>query len=326
MRGIKLSSFLQWKLNIYFYLAFGWNVTRLLVFSLGKIYFFFNREEKKRIVDAIFEVISREKSNKNCHRIAKNVFKGILAHYYEKMFIAFEDPERATRFLHKSIQSRSLSVLNRKLAEGNGVIMVTGHYGAIEYIPTLLAVNGYPVSMIARFNSKQLKEKVFAQAVKYDIKLIDAEETGGVIASAVRELRENRIVITECDEINQWRPSKSEKISFLGKTTGLDRTINVIHKRTNAKVVFGVIHRYSLQDYELIMYSYEGILRLMENAALPSVGETVLKFLEQCIYANPEQWYQWKNYSKIGLAPSHAAAGKTVVSLPLLEPDLAEAA
>jgi len=325
MRGIKLSSFLQWKLNIFFYLTLGWNMTRVLVFSLGKIYFFFNREEKNRIVNAVFEVVSRRKSNRNCRLVVKNVFKGILAHYYEKMFIAFEDPERATRFLRKSIQSRSLSVLNRKLAKGNGVIMVTGHYGAIEYVPTLLAVNGYPVSMIARFNSKQLKEKAYSQAVKYDIKLIDAAETGGVIASAVRELRKNRIVITECDEIKQWKPSKSKSISFLGKTTGLDRTINVIHKRTHAKVVFGVIHRYSLKDYELIMYSYEGILRMMENATLPSVGETVLKFLEQCIYANPEQWYQWKNYSNIGLAPSSGTNGKTAVSLPLLKPGLARA-
>ena len=132
MKRIKLSSFLQWKLNVFFYLALGWSMTRLLIFSLGKIYFFFNREEKRRIADAVFEVVSREKTSGNRRHLVRNVFKGILSHYYEKMFIAFEEPERATRFLRRSIQSRSLSILDRKLAEGNGVIMVTGHYGAIE--------------------------------------------------------------------------------------------------------------------------------------------------------------------------------------------------
>ncbi len=325
MKRIKLSSFLQWKLNIFFYLALGWSVTRLLIFSLGKIYFFFNREEKRRIIGAVFEVASREKSSRDPRHIVRNVFKGILSHYYEKMFIAFEDPKRATRFLRRSIQSQRLPILDGKLAEGNGVIMVTGHYGAIEYIPTLLAVNGYPVSMIARFNSNHLKKKAFSQAAKYDIKLIDATQNGGVIGSAVRELRENRIVITECDEIEQWRPSKSKRISFLGRKTGLDRTINVIHKRTKAQVVFGVIHRHSLHDYDLIMHSHGGMLRMMGDAGMSSVGETVLKFLEQCIYASPEQWYQWKNYFEIGWAPLPRMKGKVPASLPMLKPGMVQA-
>ncbi len=324
MKRIKLSSFLQWRFNLFIYLAFGWKVTRLLIFSLGKIYFFFNREEKQQIMDAVFQVASCRNRQKSHRRIIKTVFKGILAHYYEKMFIAFEDPERATGFLNKHVLSDNLSVLDEKMATGNGVIMVTGHYGAIEYIPTLLAVNRYPVTMIARFNSRKLREKAFSQAEKYEIKLIDAAANGGVISSAVKELRKNRVVVTECDEIKQWRPSKKGQISFLGKKTRLDRTINVIHKRTKSAVVFGVIHRHSLKDYELIMHAYEDILSIMKDAQPSSVGETVLKFLERYIYENPEQWYQWKNYSAIEGDARHVSDVKTSVSLPLLKHRVAQ--
>jgi KDO2-lipid IV(A) lauroyltransferase len=156
-----------------------------------------------------------------------------------------------------------------------------------------------PVSMIARFKSEQLKRRVYTQAEKYHIKLIDAEQRGNVIGAAISELRKNRILVTQCDEIEEWRPSAKEKISFLGRVTGLDRTLNTIHKRTGAEVVFAVIHRHNLLEYRFIARGYEEMLRVLQEGSQQSVGKTVLKFLEQCIYVHPEQWYQWKKYGEI---------------------------
>ena len=44
---IKLSPFLQAKVNVFLYLRFGWGVARFYIFILGKLYYFFNRKEKK---------------------------------------------------------------------------------------------------------------------------------------------------------------------------------------------------------------------------------------------------------------------------------------
>jgi len=280
-------------------LTFGWKIARVFIFVFRRLYFFFNKREKSCIKDAILEVIGCRDQEIDIKEITKKVFNGILSHYYEKLFIAFEEPKKATRFLNKNINSEDLMILKKKLSKGNGVVMVTGHYGAIEYIPTLLAVNNFPISMIAKFKTKQLKGKVYAQAKKYEIKLIDAENTGNVFKSAIKELRDNRILVTQCDEIEEWRPSEKKKISFLGRITGVDRTINIIQRRSGAEIVFGIIHRYNLSEYKLMMYNYEDMLQILGDASISSVGETMLKFLEQYIYANPEQWYQWKEYVEI---------------------------
>jgi len=50
-------------------------------------------------------------------------------------------------------------------------------------------------------------------------------------------------------EIENWKPSKNEKMLFLGKTIGVDKTINLIQRRTKAEVIFGVLHRFSLRKY-----------------------------------------------------------------------------
>jgi lauroyl/myristoyl acyltransferase len=286
------------------YLTFGWKAAKSYVFLLGKLYFSLNKKEKHQIKEAVFQVIGSRNQVRDTKDITKKVFDGILSHYYEKLFIAFEEPEKAGRFLNQTVRSEDWSVLNRKLLKGNGVILVTGHYGAIEYLPTLLAINNFPTSLIARFKTTQLKKKVYSQAEKYNIRLIDGEETGNVIRSAIKELRENRILVTLCDEIEEWRPSAKKRMSFLGRVTFGDRTINIIRERTGAEIVFGIIHRYSLNKYKLIMYAYEDMLRLLDRSSTFSVGETVLKFLERYIYANPEQWYEWKKYPEIEMLPA----------------------
>jgi Kdo2-lipid IVA lauroyltransferase/acyltransferase len=305
-----LSRFLQSKFNMFLYSVFGWNMARVLVFFFGRLYFYFNKEEKQRIEHAVWESMGPGKKRSDVRKLTKNVFKGIYCHYYEKLFIAYEKPEKAIRFMNRNIADKDLHKLRAVLRKGRGVVLVTGHYGAIEYIPTLLAAQGFPVSIIAKFKTPQLKQKVYSQAEKYGIKLIDGAREGGVLRAAVRELNENRVLITQCDEIEEWRPSAKKSMSFLGRITGLDRTINVLQKRTGAEIVFGIIHRYHLDKYELRMVGYPEILSRLAQPSGLSVGEAVLKFLERTIYANPEQWYQWKKYFAIGSGALHVRVKK----------------
>lgn len=296
---VNLSPFLQARFNIFLFLTFGWGLAKLYIFCLGRFYYFFNRQEKRVINNAVLDVVGRLNREINIRDLSKKVFRGIFSHYYEKLFIAFEKKEKATSFLNRSISCDDLEVIRRCLSKGKGVILITGHYGAIEYIPTLLAVNDFDISMIAKFKTKQLKDKVFSQAEKYKIRLIDAENSGNVLKAAIKELKQNRVLVTQCDEIEEWRPSERKKTSFLGKVTGLDRTINIIQRRTGAEVVFGVIHRINLNAYKLIAYSEEDMSRMLNSSSQLSAGEIVLKVLEQFIYYHPEQWYQWKKYPEI---------------------------
>ena len=317
---MNLSSFLQCRANVFLYLTFGWKIARIFIFLLGRLYFFLSKKEKNRIENAVFEAIGRGNQEADMSKITKKVFSGILCHYYEKMFIAFEKPRRASKFLNQNIMSEDLNVLRKSLLKRKGVIVVTGHYGAIEYIPTLLAINNFPVSMIAKFKTEKLRKKVYSQAEQYKVKLIDADLTQNVVGTAIKELRKNRILVTECDEIEEWRPSERKRVSFLGRIAGLDRTINILQKRTGAEVVFCVIHRFSLSQYRLIMVAHEEMLQILGNIQPASVGETVLKFLEKYIYASPEQWYQWKKYFEIEPSPAMARSVQKPTSPLVLKP------
>ena len=321
---IKLSSFLQWKGNVYLYQKFGWELAFRYLVILAAFYFLVNRKEKQNITHALENTFGDRKSESEMKIIKKGVFNGIFAHYYEKLFNAYEDNEGLATFFRESIEADSIYKLDASLKEGRGVLFVTGHYGGIEYIPIFVAMKGYPISVVAKFATAQLKEKLHAKTKGLGLRIIDADEEKSVMGAIIRELRSNRIVFFECDEIEEWRPSRKERMLFLKNVIGVDRTINLIQKRSGTEVVLGILHRFSLKKYRLILKTSQDLAAELRRKP-SSVTEAILKSLEQYIYSNPEEWYQWKNYPKIETMSGEDKKKDQSVSIPILSPAFAEA-
>jgi lauroyl/myristoyl acyltransferase len=314
-----LSSFLQHRFSIFLYILFGWNTAKYLIFIFGYLYYLFHREERARIEASVEEVMSRRAPPTDVSRLKKDVLKGIFSHYYEKLNLAFGDLSSPRKILEHCMTPREMGIIKKALDRGKGVIMVSGHYGAIEYIPFLMALNGLPVSMIAKFKTPALKKQAFERAAEHGVTIIDGAEKGGILQCAIDELRKNRILITQCDEISEWRPSRHEAMTFLGKNTEADRTLSLIHKRTGAAIIFAVLHRESLKSYRLVIHDCDEMRMMFYKHNQASIGTTVLKCLENYIYRHPEQWYEWKKYPDIGGAIAGGFRGIT----PALSPAIA---
>ena len=296
--GIKLSSFLQMKPNLLIYQVLGWKIAFYYLLMLGWIYFSIKRREKRKIELSVRAAFGHSKDRKEIRKITGDVFRGVFSHYYEKLFNAYANIQTLKDFFDRSIHSPTLNNLDKALSRGRGVLFVTGHYGGIEYIPIYLAVKGYPISVIAKFATPQLKETLLRRTEPFGLRIIDASQKSNVLTNVLRELRSNRIVFTECDEIEEWKLSDKHRIFFLGSRVGLDRTINILQKRAQAEVIFGVLRRISLREYSLSLDHYGDLAsRFGENAV--SFGEAALKHLEQFILSDPKQWYQWKNFFDI---------------------------
>jgi len=320
---ISLSKLLQLRFNVFLYKRLSWETVFLYIIILGKLYFFFNRKDKRKIEEALETVFEGWRNKSKMKTIKRNVFRGIIFHYYEKLYNAYEKIEGLKVFFEESIEVHCLNKLDNALSDGKGVLFVTGHYGGIEYIPIFLALKKYPISVIVKFATKDLKDKLYLKTKNLGLKIIDANQKNGILSSIIQELKENRIVFIECDEIEGWRPSQKEKMFFLGKTIGVDKTINIIQKRAGTKIIFGILHRFNLGKYSLILESYQDILlRFGKNPS--SVGEAVLEFFEQYIYSYPEEWYQWKNYIEIKTVPGFGIKVERPTSISMLKPALSK--
>jgi lauroyl/myristoyl acyltransferase len=215
---------------------------------LGSLYYFFRAKEKRKIIGSIQNAFAQTKESREIRTLTRDVFRGILRHYCEKLFNAYESVPNLKAFFDKCIEAPSLHKIDDALKQKKGILFVTGHFGGIEYIPIFLSLRGYPISVIIKCATDQLKDRLHARAKELGIRVIDADEEN-ILGAVMRDLRENRVVFIECDEIEEWKPSKTEKISFLGKRIGVDKTINLLQRRSGAQVVLGILHRVSLKVF-----------------------------------------------------------------------------
>ncbi len=286
-----LSKFCQMPLSRHLAPRLPFPLSQSFVSLLGRLYYWRHPGERDlicRTVDRVFAQQPRRR-RRSLHRL---IFQGIYRHYQEKLFLAY-GPESAVRqLLTDSLEWQGRSALNAALAHGRGVIMVTGHFGAVEFLPAALGLQGYPVAVIVRPQTPALAASMAERAALVNLTLI-IPENGKVLPAALRALREGRILITEMDEFEMWRRQPDEQVPFLGFNLPSDRTLDVLHKRSQAPLVTALVQRRPRRRYLVDIQT--------PAAARPGqkIAHQCLARLEEAIWSAPQQWYQWKEFGKL---------------------------
>jgi KDO2-lipid IV(A) lauroyltransferase len=320
---LSLSKFLQLKLNNVFFRFLPFVLSRWYTGCLGRLYYLLNRGDKALIIKTIRLVLRGRMSSQEANRKTKGAFGGIFDHYHEKLFVGYSNFPKLLDFFRTKVSFQGEERLRETLAAGQGVILVTGHFGAVELLPGTLAVQGFPTTMICRFQTNRLRETLGRRAEWIGLQLIDADQ-GNSFHAATKALKAGRILITECDEFDEWRPDQGQGVSFLDRRLSGDRTLDILSKRSGAPVVTAMVKRDGGQQYTCH-------LTPLADGAAPvnmSISQRCLNILDASVKAHPEQWYQWKKFGKlvnIGLGVGHARpeAGYLAPKIGLSLPDQA---
>ncbi len=80
------------------------------------------------------------------------------------------------------------------------------------------------------------------------------------------------------------------------------------------------MHRKHNHRYQFISASIAEIKEQSKQLTDASVGEILLKYLEQYIYNHPAGWYQWKKYPSIKQIPSSGVMVEKPSYIPQLRP------
>jgi Kdo2-lipid IVA lauroyltransferase/acyltransferase len=292
--SLSLSKFLQMRLNSFLFRLLPFSVSRFYIKVLGRIYYLLNWTEKTLIRKTIKHVLGTQVPTTSLHKKVKAAFKGIFDHYHEKLFVGYSNFPRLLEFLKSRVRFAGAETLQAALEDGKGVILVTGHFGAVEFLPGALALNGYPTSMICRFQTTRLRESMGQRAEAVGLHLIDADE-GNIVLSAMKALKQGRILITECDEFDEWRPDPHRDSYFLNCRLPSDRTLELLRKRSGAQVITALVQRDGKEHYTCN-------LAPVGNGTSPvnlTIHEQCLSVLEKTVENCPEQWYQWKKFGKM---------------------------
>jgi len=165
--------------------------------------------------------------------VTRDTFRGIFSHYFEKMCSAFMETEAIERYVRQRVTIEGGDLLDKALAKGKGCILVTAHWGGVEFIPWVLTVARYPASIILECKTARLAKAFQRHESLVGTELIIASSyAGSVLVRALQALKSNRVLMTQCDEVETWHKRRSSTIRLFGKSLYFDNTIEIIAKRT----------------------------------------------------------------------------------------------
>ncbi len=231
------------------------------------------------------------KNRTEAKKIIKKTFNGIFFHYSEKLLMAYRNYDMLKKEIGESINYSGLKYLDSALENG-GVLMFTGHFGGVEFMPLALHIRHYPVSMVVAFQTEKLKKNLLARAMSRDVELIDGHEDN-VMQEVLSALKRGRIVITECDEVDEWKTKGNKTINAFGGMIKLDRTLEILCRRSHATVLSSYMVRTG-NGYQLTVDRIEEEINAEE-----SVSIKILKNFEKIVMEFPDQWYQWEKFHKM---------------------------
>jgi lauroyl/myristoyl acyltransferase len=289
---VNLSKFCQIHLSRFLAGRIPFRCSQLYLTCLGKLYYLTHAQERELIRQTIRRVLGDQLDQPALKKLFRQTFAGILTHYQEKLFLAYAAKDKVKNYLLQRLQWRGTEELRQALNLRRGVIMVTGHFGAVEFLPGALGLNGYPAAIIVRPQTKELAVSLAQRAALINLTLI-IPENGKVLPAALRALREGRILITEADEFEMWRLSDSQTVNFLGFQIPSDRTLEVLQKRSGSPLLTALVRREPKRRYTLDLSPTSASTDYQE------ASRQCLHLLENAIFQSPEQWYQWKEFGKV---------------------------
>jgi lauroyl/myristoyl acyltransferase len=285
-----LSTFFQLPVNTWIFKNMPAWVSRLYLGLLGRVYFRLAAKERAAIQASLAHCLGQRAQSRGARRMWSRVRAGVVDHYHEKLFLAFKSFARIRRVCLRRVSIANQNILDDAVAQGRGVVLVTGHYGALEFLPGALAFRGYPLSVMVHCKTPKLKKILVERAGRTSTELLDPK-SGEVFFQALEHLKRGRVVITQCDEIDMWRPYRDKTVNFLGLNVPLDRSMDILARKSKAVVVMGLVHRLGWGRYQVEMIQPQ---EHPAGRAAALVSQQCLSVLSSYVYSQPHEWYEWK--------------------------------
>jgi lauroyl/myristoyl acyltransferase len=192
--------------------------------------------------------------------------------------------DRLVEMVEPASLAESRALVDAALADGNGGIIYSLHYGRPMVSPFAMAHLGYPYMGIrAGTNTNELDAKAVGHAKEVGIELLEASELSAGV-QVLRALKRNRLFWVLVDG-GRTRPTK---VDFLGRQLPVAIGFAQLAKRTGAALLAGVTY----SDAPLRFRIAGERVRLPDgNLSNEEMAALLVKPLERMVAEDVGQWY-----------------------------------
>ena len=253
----------------------------LLGALLGRLYYMIIKKQRERAVRQMMQGLSI--SEKEARKIVRASFVNLAQNMLEILYM----PKLNRENLHEYIEIEHLERLRDALAEGHGVVLLTGHIGTWEWLAAAFSLSGLPVTAIAKTQPNAEYSRVLDDLRATIGAEIFSRGTSELLAAG-RALKNGKILGFLAD---QDAGPGGAFIEFLGKTAATPLGPAVFSRKFRAPVVPAFILRrpdgkHTVRVYERMEYVDTGDT----EKDLYDLTVRMTRLMEEVIRENPTQW------------------------------------
>ncbi|MBQ5758932.1 MAG: lysophospholipid acyltransferase family protein [Schwartzia sp.] len=256
-----------------------------MILSLGKalgiLYYKIIKKQRNLAVKQMMPALGL--NEEEAHKLVRESFINMGRNVLEILYM----PRLAKEGLDKFIEIDHLERMKDALAEGHGVVVLTGHVGTWEWLSAAYSLNGMPVTAIA----KQQPNIDYTRALDDLRATIDVEifsRGTSELLAAGRALKKGKILGFLAD---QDAGPGGAFIDFLGRTASTPMGPAVFARKFNSPVVPSFIIRQPNGKHKVLIYEplrYEDTGDT--DADLLNLTKKMTVILTDVIRKYPTQW------------------------------------
>ena len=188
------------------------------------------RKQRKIARESLAIAFGKEKTGCQIERIAKDCFIFMAKAGLEILFL-MDNP----RLLKKRVGIEGRGHLEKSLAAGKGVILVSAHFGNFPLMLAKLGLEGYKVSVILRYMRDERAEQFFmVKRNSVGIKTIYSQPRKVCVENSLRALRNNELLFIPID---QNFGTAGVYVDFFGRKAATATGPVVLARRTGASML-----------------------------------------------------------------------------------------
>ena len=247
----------------------------------GNLYYLLVKKQRERAVAQMMPALKI--SEAEARELVKKSFINLARNMLDILYMPNLNEKNFSQF----IEIDHLERMRAALAEGHGVVVLTGHIGTWEWLSAAFSLNGMPVTAIAKLQPNAQYSRVLDD-LRATIRVEIFNRGTNELRAAGRALKEGKILGFLAD---QDAGPGGAFINFLGKIASTPMGPAVFSRRFNAPVLPAFIlrkenGRHLVKIGEIMHFEDTGDT----DADLLRFTEKMTKILEGIIRENPTQW------------------------------------
>jgi len=249
--------------------------------------------QRKIALESLSIAFGSEKTQAEITCIARDCFRQMAKSGVELMFL-MDRPS----LLKQRITLVAEENLKDALSKGNGVILVSAHFGNFPLLLARLSLEGYRVGGIMRHMRDSRVEKIFMdKRRRLGIKTIYSQPRNVCVEQTIKALRANEIVFIPID---QNFGTAGVFVDFFGKKAATATGPVVLAQRTKAKIIPCFIVRQGDDTHNIIFEPSLDLAQGKTPAETVSINiQRLTNIIEAYIRRYPAEWgwihRRWKS-------------------------------